>query len=125
MEAPLADFDFSFTELDAVYCFIVNSLAFYDDKTVRKSQLAHLSSLVHHDVLRTVELPTAASYLNHDGITFSETCRSLSIYHKAATSFTEIKNGIGEGESDPIHQGQCDCVAYYSSDHVRCSARPI
>jgi len=37
----------------------------------------------------------------------------------AVSEFTEVKTGIGEAHSDPIHQAQCDYVAYYSDKDVR------
>jgi len=74
-----------------------------------------MSALVDMSVLRKDEIQYGGTIFKPDGY-MPTMCMELKDY--AAAGFTEVKNGIGEGGSDPIHQAQCDYIAYYSAENV-------
>jgi len=112
MATPLDDFTFSGDDLRQVHQFVINSLALYANETIHMANLD--LRLVHETLLESANFTDAFS---PNGCT-RVTCKSLKVALRAVTSFTEIKNGIGEGGSDPIHQAQCDYVAFYSAEAV-------
>ena len=113
MSAPLDDFKFSSDDLREVHKLVINSLSLYQNESLRKNDLNDFR-LVHDDILESTVLGDGHSF-TPDGNTrvFCKLTKGLAL--RAVTSFTEIKNEIGEGGSDPIHQAQCDYVAYYSA----------
>ena len=125
MARPAEDFKFSATELRQVHTLITNSLEFYDNEDARKIQLDILRGLVHQQALDSRVIfngggkkikPYSASYT---------TCQNLPGKDNAAILLTELKNGIGDGGSDPISQSQCDYTAFYSADLVRFVPSPL
>ncbi|KAF8958803.1 hypothetical protein BDZ97DRAFT_1840790 [Flammula alnicola] len=113
---PTKDFKFSAAELGQVHTLIVNSLAFYDSEDARKIQLDVLRELVHQQVLDSRVISNGGGKkINPDGAGYT-TCQNFPRKDNAAILFTELKNGVGEGGSDPISQSQCDYIAFYSAD---------
>jgi len=115
MATPLDDFTFNGDDLRQVHRFVINSLAFYMNKTIRTENLN--LALVHETILEPAKFTGASKSFVPDGCT-RVTCKLFKAALRAVTSFTEIQNGIGEGGWDPIHQAQCDYVAFYSAEAV-------
>jgi hypothetical protein len=91
-----------------VWLFIV-------DENARRTKVEkRLRKLVHPEVLCTTEITDGGQVFKPDGFMKCE-CPRLPDNPTAAPGITEIKNGIGEAHSDPIHQAQCDYVTYYSA----------
>jgi len=110
----------SFTkeELTETHNFIISSLEFYNNEAERLTRInPPLRYLVDRDVLCTVEIPYGDTIFKPDGHIRCD-CQKFPDRDVVALLFTEGKNGIGEGSSDPIHQSQCDYVAYYSAEKV-------
>lgn len=119
MSQPTKDFKFSAAELEQSYTFITKSLAFYENKDARRDQLDVLRELVHENFLDSRWIPSGSgTKFNPDGVGVIP-CQNLLRKPRAAIFFTEVKNGVGEGGSDPISQLQCDYTAFYSADLVR------
>ena len=112
MTTPLDDFKFSGDDLHQVHQFVINSLALYTNETIRTEKLD--LRLVHETILEPTKFTDGSESFSPDGCT-RVTCKLFKAALRAVTSFTEIKNGIG---SDPIHQAQCDYVAFYSAEAV-------
>ncbi len=114
----------SFTpnELSMAFDLVINSLAFYEDEDARIRDITTaMNALVDDQVLRRTEIMRDCGKLyKPDGSIFVQ-CEKFPSRDEAATAFDEIKNAIGEGGSDPIHQAQCDYVLFYSAKDVRCS----
>jgi hypothetical protein len=118
---PIDKTSFTAGELGKTLEFVTRSLAFYQDEDLRISQIdPPLRHLVHFFVLHKSEITTTNVNMKPDGSVFAE-CKRFPNKDKAASDFSEVKNGIGEGASDPIHQAQCDYVNYYSAVEVWCS----
>lgn len=119
---PIHKASFTPDELESAFELVICSLAFYDDVYDRIRAIEnHLMALVDTEVVRV-------NYIRRDnGDIFAPAgsilvpCEKLGD-HDAVTAFTEIKNGIGEGAADPIHQAQCDYVLYYCDKAVRHSS---
>ena len=113
----------SFTpnELSMAFDLVTNSLAFYEDEDARiKDITTAMNALVDDQVLRRTEIMRdCGKFYKPDGSIFVQ-CEKFPSRDEAATAFDEIKNAIGEGGSDPIHQAQCDYVLFYSAKDVRC-----
>ena len=119
MSQPIKDLEFTATELEQVYKFITKSLAFYDNEDARRDQLYGFRNLIHDYCFLSLSIPSGSGRkFITDGVGLV-TCSNFPGNPQAATFFTELKNGIGEGGSDPIAQLQCDYTAYYSAVLVR------
>lgn len=116
MTTPLNDFKFNSDDLCQVHKFVINSLAFYQNVDFYKKNLNDFW-LVHDDILKSTILRNRYSF-TPDGNTWTSCKLSKGPALCAVTSFTKVRNGIGEGGSNPIHQVQCDYVAYYSAEVV-------
>ena len=71
-------------------------------------KLGDLQSLLHDDIIDTRTIYLDKKTIIPDGGTLVP-CRNLPNRVKAA-SFFELKNGVGEGDSDPINQGECGSI---------------
>jgi hypothetical protein len=119
---PIDKSSFTAAELTMAMDLVAKSVAFFKTETVRITDIGTaLKTLVDKDVLReTVIRRDNGNYYQPDGCVFVQ-CEKFSEYTEAATAFTEVKNSVGEGGSDPIHQAECDYVLYYSANDVCCS----
>ena len=118
MAEPLDRKTFSDTELRNAHQLIVDSVAFYVDEKARIFKIQEsLNVLVSPELLWNTEIPFGQRTFKPDGM-MRCTCEKFPSCETGAYEFTEVKNGIGEAHSDPIHQAQCDYVAYYSDKAV-------
>ncbi len=119
---PIDKSSFTPDELSMVLELVTSLLAFYQDEDARIQAITTaMNALVDDQVLRRTEIiRDHGKPYKPDGSIFVQ-CEKFPRRDGAATLFDEIKNGIGEGGSDPIHQAQCDYVLFYSAKDVRCS----
>ena len=105
---------------------VTNSLDFYKDEDAQIREITTaMNVLVDEQVLRrTGILRDNGNHYTLDSSVFVQ-CEKYPRYDEAASAFNEIKNGVGEGKSDPIQQAQCDYVLYYSAEDVRYSSSQI
>ncbi len=123
MSRPINKSSFTPDELSMAFDLVTNSLAFYENEDDRiKAITTAMNALVDDQVLRRTEIMRdGGKFYKPDGSIFVQ-CEKFSRRDQAATGFNEVKNHTGEGGSDPIHQGECDFVLYYSAEDVRCSS---
>ena len=115
MTTRLDDFEFSSDDLRQVHKFIAKSLALYQNEDIRMVNLDDFH-LVHKGILDLVKFQRKLKTFTPDGIT-RVACKSFKAPAlRAVISFTEIRNGTRKGGSNPIHQAQCDYVAFYSAE---------
>ena len=109
---------FSGEELRNAHRLIMDSVAFYGDEDARIKKITHtLSILVSPELFWKAQIQYGHRSFIPDGV-MRRVCDAFPGRDTAAYEFTEVKNGIGEAHSDPIHQAQCDYVAYYSDKAV-------
>ena len=118
ISVPIDKASFSPDELEQASDLVTNSLAFYEDEIDRVVKISNqMRALVHDNVLnQTGIIWDNGRTFTPDGSIFAS-CRNR---EPGVTAFIEVKNGIGEGLSDPIYQAQCDYVLYYSGKDVCC-----
>jgi hypothetical protein len=123
---PIDKSSFTTEELSMAMELVTTSLAFYKDEDARIKEITTaMNVLVGEQALRRAEIMRDnGKHYTPDGSVFVQ-CEKFARHDEAASAFTEVKNGIGEGGSDPIQQAQCDYVLFYSADHVRCSSSQI
>ena len=115
MTTRLDDFEFSSDDLRQVHKFIAKSLALYQNEDIRMVNLDDFH-LVHKGILDSVKFQRKLKTFTPDGIT-RVACKSFKAPAlRAVISFTEIRNGTRKGGSNPIHQAQCDYVAFYCAE---------
>jgi hypothetical protein len=116
---PIDKATFTSAELRNAHQLIVDSVAFYPDEKSRISKIQEsLNVLVSPELFWNSEIPFGQRTFKPDGM-MRCICERFPGRDTGAYEFTEVKNGIGEAHSDPIHQAQCDYVAYYSDKAVR------
>ena len=119
MAEPLNKTTFTSTELRNAHQLIIDSVAFYADEKTRISKIQEtLNVLVSPELFWNTEIPFGQRTFKPDGM-MRCICQKFPRCDTGAFEFTEVKNGVGEAHSDPIHQAQCDYVAYYSDEAVR------
>jgi hypothetical protein len=118
--ADLASLTVSHEELDLTHSLVTNCVAFYDLKKSRKQKLQDLRTLIHDGVLDSITMDLGRKTFTPDGVTMVP-CEKLLHRIKALSAFFELRNGMGEGDSDPIHQGESDFALFYSAELVRLS----
>jgi hypothetical protein len=119
MAEPINKATFTGTELGDAHQLLIDFVAFYADEKARISKIKEaLDVLVSPELFRNTEMPCGQRTFRPDGLGLS-ICEKFPRHDTGAYEFTEVKNGIGEAHSDPIHQAQCDYVAYYSDKSVR------
>ena len=109
---PIEKVDFDHEELDQAADFIYASLDFFQDENSRQICLNKLEGALGK--LAIQELSIDARIIKLDGIT-TVRCSSG---EEAVVRIVELKNEIGEGDSDPIAQAECGFVIISSSDQV-------
>jgi hypothetical protein len=125
MARPINKASFTDEELTKTLNLVTNSLAFYDNEDTRISQIDDaMRALVDSRVLHKTEIKEHDNLFKPDGLMDCE-CKKFPQRDVAARGFTEVNNGIGEGGCDPIHQAQCDYVAYYSAEKVQLLPRVV
>src|SRR5882672_11199039 len=98
---------------------VSRSLAFYRDERHRQSEIKDpLRQLVDRALHSTEINEPDVKTFKLDGAAFA-TCEKFPDKDPAVTAFCEIKNSVGSGGCDPIHQAECD---YYSANRVRFSS---
>ena len=113
---PINKASFTVAELKDTHDLVTNSLAFYKIKTDRIKNIKFaLSVLVDSLVLNESRVACRDTCFTSDGYV---TVHCTKLKGIAASTFTEVKNGIGEGGSDPLLQAQCDYVAFHSDEDV-------
>jgi hypothetical protein len=116
---PIDRATFTSTELRNAHQLIIDSVAFYADEKTRISKIQEsLNVLVSPELFWNSEIPCGQRTFKPDG-TMRCICERFPARDTGAYEFTEVKNGVGTAHSDPIHQAQCDYVAYYSDKAVR------
>jgi hypothetical protein len=120
--ANLSSLTVTHEELDLTHSLVANCVAFYDVEKSRKQKLQDLRTLVHDGVLDSITMDLGRKTFTPDGMTMVP-CEKLRQRIKAASAFFELKNGVGDGDSDPIHQGECHFALFYSAELVRLSTR--
>ena len=121
ISVPIEKSSFSADELAQVSDLVAHSLAFYGKEIFRIAKIRKdMDALVDDHVLwvTSIARDNGASFLPNGSVFVL--CDKLATY--GVTAFTEVKNGIGEAGSDPIHQAQCDYVLYYSANDVGSSS---
>lgn len=122
---PINKASFTDEELAKTLELVTKSLAFYKNEDTRIDQIDDaMRALVDSDVLYKAEIKEHGNLFKPDGLMRCE-CKKFPNRDVAARGFTEVKNGVGEGASDPIHQAQCDYVAYYSAEKVYLPVPPV
>ncbi len=115
---PIDRATFTSTELRNAHQLIIDSVAFYPDEKSRTVKIQEsLNVLVSPELFWNSEIPYGQRTFKPDGV-MRCTCEEFPGRDTGAYEFTELKNAIGEAHSDPIHQAQCDYVAYYSDKAV-------
>jgi hypothetical protein len=119
---PIDKSSFTNDELSMTMELVNKSLAFYPDEVERVGEIKDaMDALVHDHVLQRIELMRDRGKAYRPDGSIVVRCEKFPKRDEAVTSFTEVKNGIGDGGSDPIQQAQCDYILYYSAKAVRCS----
>lgn len=120
---PIDNSSFTAEELTMAMELVTGSLAFHKDEDTRiKDITTAMVTLVDEQVFRRTEIMRDnGRHYKPDGCVFVQ-CEKFPRRDGAATAFSEVKNGVGEGGSDPIQQAQCDYVLYYSAEDVCCSS---
>ncbi|KAK7437614.1 hypothetical protein VKT23_018513 [Stygiomarasmius scandens] len=115
MSVPTETLEFTDVELEKAMYLITIATEFYDHEDDRRDAI--------YKVLKGFVADTTITYHNvqQKQLTFSagafmRTKCSLMAGVEAYPSFLEVKNEIGEGDSDPIAQAECDYVAIVTSD---------
>ena len=119
MAEPIDRVMFTGTELRNAHQLIIDSVAFYADEKTRILKIQEaLNVLVSPELFWNSEILFGQQTFKPDGM-MRCICERFPGRDTGAYEFTEVKNGVGEAHSDPIHQAQCDYVAYYSDKAVR------
>lgn len=106
--------DLTAEELDATFGFVVASTAFYENEPSRTQAITkHLNKLVNPTFLRKAQYRFGDHQAEPDGASeFSGN------HFTVPKSVNELKNGIGEGDSDALEQGICDYKSFLASTDV-------
>jgi hypothetical protein len=116
---PIDKATFTDKELRNAHRLIIDSVAFYANEKDRILKIQEsLDVLVSPELFWNTEIPFGERSFKPDGM-MRCACDSLPHCDTGAYEFTEVKNGIGEAHSDPIHQAECDYVAYNAAKAVR------
>ena len=119
MAEPINKAAFTGPELRKAHQLLIDFVGFYADEKTRISKIQEaLNVLVSPELFWNTEIPYGQRTFKPDG-TMRCICEKFPGRDTGAYEFTEVKNGVGEAHSDPIHQAQCDYVAYYSDKAAR------
>lgn len=110
------DIKLSHNELEHAYNFMHQALNFYTTGRERASVLSGIRDALGSKFF-TESSPVGSSF-RPDGLIDHQTRLGT-----AYTCIQELKNEIGEGNSDPIRQAEYDYVAICSSENVRIALR--
>ena len=100
-------------ELDGAAHFIDTSLSFFQDEAHRQTSLHNLDGALGK--LTAQQINVDARVIKPDGTTVVP-CPSAE--KEAVVRIVELKNEVGEGDSDPIMQAECGFVLICSSEMV-------
>ena len=110
---------FTGPELLKAHQLLIDSVGFYTDEKTRISKIQKaLNILVSPELFWNSEISYGKWTFKPNGTMWC-ICKRFSGCDTGAYKFTKVKNGVGEAHSDPIHQAQCNYIAYYS-DKAAC-----
>ena len=111
---PVKPGDLTHEELEEAARFIDASLDFFRDESYREKCLNDLDGTLGR--FTAFELMSVDARLINPGGTTTVLCDSAE--KEAVVRIVELKNEIGEGDSDPIMQAECGFVLICSSEMV-------
>ena len=113
ISCPVEAGDLAHEELEEAARFIDVSLDFFRDETLRQKYLNDLDGTLGK--LASGQIVVDARVIKPDGTT-TVFCKSAR--REAVVRIVELKNEVGEGDSDPIMQAECGFVLICSSEMV-------
>ena len=114
---PVGDIHFSHDELNHALRFLLTSTEHYSSKEERHDSLQGIADAVHTNMLITTVYRHLGRGTTRPSGSVSFPCPLL---HGllATAGITELKNDLGEGDSDPIAQSECAYISIVSSTKV-------